>query len=77
MYQRNLILFQAMMKVRARQVTTALGAGRRRSTSSKSGPLYAEKHDTIPGLGYLSFQKGGSSRYVGQTFWTYVGDDVR
>ena len=53
--------------------------GRKKSFdhSSKSSPRFAENHDTIPGLGYLSLQKGGRSRYVGQSFWAYVGDDVR
>jgi hypothetical protein len=35
-------------------------------------------HDSIGdlALGHLSLQEGGRSRYIGNTFWAYIGDEV-
>ncbi|KAH0562221.1 hypothetical protein GP486_003086 [Trichoglossum hirsutum] len=40
--------------------------------------LATAPHDSIGdlALGHLSLQEGGQSRYIGNTFWAYIGDEV-
>ena len=37
----------------------------------------AADNEPIPGLGYLSLQRGGRSRYVGRSFWAFVDENAR